>query len=70
MELKNDEYQKIKLLYEKEKQEFFSKEQEYVKRLSAGEEGKKLFKEKLTKYQGVLEELERELEVMAMRPTK
>jgi hypothetical protein len=53
-ELKNDEYQKIKIQYEKEKQEFLAKEQEYVKKLVIGEEGKKAYKEKLSKYQGVL----------------
>lgn len=54
IQVKNDEYQKLKVQYEKDTEEYFVKEGDYLKKLAMSEQSKKGYKEKLLKYQTVL----------------
>lgn len=54
IQVKNDEYQKLKVQYEKDTEEYFVKEGDYLKKLALSEQSKKGYKEKLLKYQTVL----------------
>lgn len=69
LEIKNDEYHKIKIQLERETEHYFTKEVEYLADKEKRERMERDYNEKLEGYEKVLKELEEELKEVQNRPS-